>query len=137
MAKARPIIPGHPPNTPGDPRPNPGNPRPPVRNDAFKEIGQKIIDEWRNAVAENRSLDRDHLEAEISSRLRLDDPDGSVEIGIIVDPKPDKGKKFVWIVIPYPDAPQGTSTQDWIDTYDQDEELKTALGEAVLFGCGR
>lgn len=138
MAKARPIIPGQQPNTPGDLPPHPTNPRPPERNNVFREIGQRIIDEWRDAVAQNRQLDRGLLEAQISGHLRLDDdPGGIVEVGIIVDPKPDMGRKFVWIVIPYPDAPQGTSTQAWIDTYDNDDALKTQLGEAVLFGCGR
>jgi hypothetical protein len=137
MAKVRPIIPGHRPDTPGDPRPNPANPRPNQRNDVFKEIGQKIIDEWRNAVDNNRSLDRDRLERDITNHLRLDDPNGTVEVGIIVDPKPDQGRKFVWIVIPYPDAPSGSTEGQWIDTYDQDDDLKTQLGEAILFGCGR
>lgn len=137
MAKIRPIIPGCNPNTPQDRAPDRGIPRPDERNQVFLEIGQKIIDEWRSAVAEDRSLDRDRLERDISSRLRLDDPNGAVEVGIIVDPKPDQGRKFVWLVIPYPDAPENVDLPEWIDTYDQDDDLKTRLGEAVLFGCGR
>ena len=137
MAKARPIFPGHPPDGPEDPRPHPGNPRPDKRNKIFKKIGQEIIEEWKKSKGE-KPLDRARLEAAIARHVRLDDdPSGRVEIGVIVDPKPETDSKFVWIVIPYPDAPEGTDPEKWIKMYEDDDELKTALGEAVLFGCGR
>src|SRR5687767_1305140 len=108
MAKARPIIPGRNPNSNGDRAPNRGNPRPSERNPVFREIGHRIITEWRNAVTNDRALDRDHLQQQISELLRTyDDPMGMVEIGVIADPKPEQDRKFVWIVVPYPEAPAG------------------------------
>lgn len=141
MAKAWPKVPGKRPGDQGNRPPHAGKPRPPERDDTYKKIGQAIVEAWKKAVAPQPvPLDRDQLKAEISEHLELiDDPKGRVEIGIILDPKPEMGRKFIWIVIPYPDAPEGMTDAQWVDVYDQDatNELKTALGEAVLFGCGR
>ena len=142
MAKAWPKIPGKKPGTPGNKPPDKTKPRPPERNKIYRKIGQVIVDAWKGEVAagpDHKPLDRDHLQAEISKHLELDDPKGTVEIGVILDPKPDLNRKFIWIVIPYPDAPKDISEADWVKVYDKDDddELKIALGEAVLFGCGR
>ncbi|HUE46929.1 MAG TPA: hypothetical protein VMO81_11805 [Aestuariivirgaceae bacterium] len=142
MAKAWPKIPGKSPNSPGNQPPKATKPRPPERNKIYRKIGQVIVDAWKDAVAvgaAHKPLDRDHLQAEISKHLELVDPKGTVEIGVILDPKPDLNRKFIWIVIPYPDAPVGMTEQQWVQVYDDDDddELKIGLGEAVLFGCGR
>ena len=139
MAKAWPKIPGKAPGHPGNRPPNAGRPRPFERDQTYRRIGQVIVDAWKAAVGTaNKPLDREHLQAEISKHLELvDDPKGKVEIEIILDPKPEPGRKFIWIVIPYPDAPEGSTEAQWVDVYDNSNDLKTRLGEAVLFGCGR
>ncbi|MBL8906335.1 MAG: hypothetical protein JNM20_06640 [Rhizobiales bacterium] len=139
MAKVRPKIPNRKPGEPGDRNPDLREPRPSERDPVFKEIGKIITDEWLAAAAGKRQLDRDKLQQAISAQLRLagdDDPMGDVEIGIIVDPKPEQGRKFVWIVIPYPEHPNGTKPEDWQKYYEK-PQVQQQLGEAVLFGCGR
>lgn len=142
MAKARPKVTGHSPNTPGDPRPDRGNVRPPQRNLAYRRIGQIIIQAWE--AAGGGELNREALQGAIVNELRLNstaidpngDPMGQVEVGIVVDPRPVLGRKFVWIVVPYPEAPSGITQQDWINEH-KTPQLEQLLGEAILFGCGR
>lgn len=138
MAKARPKIPNRRPGEPGDRNPNPRQPRPSERDPVFKQIGKIIVDEWRAAGGQHQ-LDRDRLQQLISAQLRLagdGDPMGDVEVGVIVDPKPEQGRKFVWIVIPYLETPKDSDPKEWLDHYD-DAKVQAQLGEAVLFGCGR
>jgi hypothetical protein len=143
MAKARPKVPGHRPNTPGDRRPDLREPRPSERDPVYREIGAIITREWANAMRTGQQLDRDALQRDIADKLRLaaasdpeGDPMGIVEVGIIVDPKPEPGRKFVWIVVPYPEAPAGVDANQWLQYY-QRPAVQKELGEAVLFGCGR
>ncbi len=139
MAKVRPKIPNRRPGEPGDRNPDPREPRPSERDPVFKEIGKIITDAWE-AAAGKHQLDRDTLQQRISAQLRLagdGDPMGDVEVGVIVDPKPEKdGRKFIWIVIPYLETPKGSDDKEWLDHY-KDPKVQTQLGEAVLFGCGR
>jgi len=144
MAKARPRIPGRRPNSPGDRKPDLREPRPSEREPVFQEIGAIITREWTKALQTGQQLDRDALQRDIADKLRLaaaaSDPDGDpmgiVEVGIIVDPKPEPGRKFVWIVVPYPEAPAGVDPAQWQQYY-QRPAVQKELGEAVLFGCGR
>jgi len=143
MAKARPKIPNRRPGTPGDRNPDLREPRPSERDPVFKEIGAIITREWANAIRTGQQLDRDVLQRDIADKLRLaaaSDPDGDpmgiVEVGIIVDPKPEQGRKFVWIVVPYPEHPPNVSAEEWLEHY-QKPAVQKELGEAVLFGCGR
>jgi hypothetical protein len=147
MAKARPKIPGFPANDAAhDPAPSPGNISPSQRKPVFEQITDVILAEWRAAIlAGRRPLDRQLLEMQIGPLLRLlpasadplgGDPDGEVEIGVIVDPPPQPGKKFVWIVIPYPDAPGNMPVGQWIDEHGK-AAVKYRLGESILYGCGK
>ena len=137
MSKARPIIPSRDPGTAGDRNPSKGNPRPAERDAVYEKIGHLIIKAWR-ATGGTRPLDRETLEQEIEQFLNLSgDPKGKVEVGVIVDPPPQQGRKFVWIVVPYPEAPDNVSFNDWLDEYEQSVELSSLLGESTLFGCGR
>jgi hypothetical protein len=142
MAKAWPKVGNRRPGHPGNRPPNAGRPRPFERDQTYRQIGQLIVNAWKDAVGKDgqapKPIDREQLQARISEQLELiDDPKGKVEIGIILDPKPEPGRKFIWIVIPYPDAPEGSTEAQWVDVYDNSNDLKTRLGEAVLFGCGR
>jgi hypothetical protein len=110
-----------------------------------RELGRAIVEEWVYAAQNNVPVSRERLLGRLAGILEKTSGGGNdpaSDFDVIVDEQVKTGgptpTQFVWIVIPVPDPPNKADWQQWIlaNHYDQNTRLE-ALGDAVIFGCGR
>jgi hypothetical protein len=112
-----------------------------------KDLAKIVFKHWKKAIdANNTYIDRNDLLTDLEGILDVASDAGTgkkVQLDVVIDGDLDAQTRLVWLAIPTPDPKLGDNWGKFKKHYYDDknagdkEILEEALGQAVLFGCGR